>query len=158
RHFFPNESSGQLPELGEPTDADDLIALIEALGVGPVHLVGHSAGGHAALIAAVKRPDLLRSLVLAEGGFLVPPGPGNPGAIASQSARALIEAGRYEEAARTFIDATSGPGSFDRMSPANREAILDNRMTLGLPLAPPPSCDAIGSLPMPVMLVEGDSS
>lgn len=44
------------------------------------------------------------------------------------------------------------------MSPANREAILDNRMTLGLPLAPPPSCDAIGSLPMPVMLVEGDSS
>jgi hypothetical protein len=34
----------------------------------------------------------------------------------------------------------------------------DNRMSLGLPLAPPPSCEEVGSLKMPTLLVGGDSS
>src|SRR5262245_8897366 len=74
RYFFPNQSSESLPRFEGPTDVPDLIAFIEALGISPVHLVGHSSGGHAALLVAMERPDLVRSLVLAEGGFLAGPG------------------------------------------------------------------------------------
>jgi pimeloyl-ACP methyl ester carboxylesterase len=136
----------------------DLIALIEALGIAPVHLVGHSSGGHAALLVAIERPDLVRSLVLAEGGFLAVPGTVNAGVQASTTARALLEAGKDEEAVRTFIDATTGPGAFDRMTDVERQANLDNRMALGLPISSPPSCDEVGSIGVPTMVVRGDSS
>jgi hypothetical protein len=52
----------------------------------------------------MERPDLLRSLVLAEGGFLADPGIENPGIAASGAAGALLEANKDEEAVRTFID------------------------------------------------------
>ncbi len=42
----------------------DLIAFIEQLGGGPVHLVGHSLAGMLALRIASLRPELLASLVL----------------------------------------------------------------------------------------------
>lgn len=44
----------------------DAIALLEALGVGPVHLCGLSMGGFVAMRIAARRPDLVRSLVLLE--------------------------------------------------------------------------------------------
>ncbi|WP_299774034.1 alpha/beta hydrolase [uncultured Tateyamaria sp.] len=43
---------------------EHLIAFIEALGLGPVHLVGNSMGGSTACGAALRRPDLVSSLVL----------------------------------------------------------------------------------------------
>jgi pimeloyl-ACP methyl ester carboxylesterase len=157
RYFFPNPSSESLPRFGGPTDVPDLIAFIEALGISPVHLVGHSSGGHAALLVAIERPDLVQSLVLAEGGFL--PGPGTEnGVAASRTARTLLEADKDEEAVRTFIDTTSGPGSFDRMTQVERQANLDNRMALGLPISPSPSCEEVGSVAMPTLIVRGDSS
>ncbi|MFB1484403.1 alpha/beta fold hydrolase [Corallococcus sp. RDP092CA] len=44
----------------------DAVALIESLGVAPVHFVGLSMGGFVGLRLAARRPDLLRSLVLLE--------------------------------------------------------------------------------------------
>ncbi|MDY7099973.1 MAG: alpha/beta hydrolase [Actinomycetota bacterium] len=41
----------------------DAVAVIEALGAGPVHLLGHSLGGVVALRVATEQPDLVRSLV-----------------------------------------------------------------------------------------------
>jgi pimeloyl-ACP methyl ester carboxylesterase len=43
--------------------AADTIALMEALGTGPAHLVGWSDGGNVALLVAIKRPDLVRKVV-----------------------------------------------------------------------------------------------
>lgn len=43
-------------------DADDLVGLLD----GSVHLVGHSYGGVASMLAAVRRPEAVRSLVLIE--------------------------------------------------------------------------------------------
>ena len=43
---------------------EDAIAFIEGLGVGPVHLGGHSLGGIVAQRVAAARPDLVRSLAL----------------------------------------------------------------------------------------------
>lgn len=43
---------------------EQAIAFIEAVGQGPVHLVGNSMGGCTGLGVAMARPDLVRSLVL----------------------------------------------------------------------------------------------
>src|SRR5512146_408125 len=45
--------------------ASDIIALIEELGVAPVDIVGYSLGGGVGLIATLRRPDLVRRLVMA---------------------------------------------------------------------------------------------
>ncbi|MER6154373.1 alpha/beta hydrolase [Streptomyces sp. NPDC001868] len=45
------------------TDADDLVELLAAQD-GGAHLVGHGNGGLAAMLAAARRPDLVRSLTL----------------------------------------------------------------------------------------------
>ena len=63
---FPGHGLSQ-PLNGEPTFAkftDQLLQLIETLSSGPVHLVGISFGGMIAQMAAIKRPDLIRSLSL----------------------------------------------------------------------------------------------
>jgi 3-oxoadipate enol-lactonase len=46
---------------------DDLEALLDALELGPVHLVGLSNGALAALELAGRRPELLRSLAVLDG-------------------------------------------------------------------------------------------
>jgi pimeloyl-ACP methyl ester carboxylesterase len=43
---------------------DWLIRWVEALRLGPAHLVGHSMGGHICLRIAVERPDLVNRLAL----------------------------------------------------------------------------------------------
>ncbi len=43
---------------------DDLLALLETLGDGPVILAGHSMGATTSLLAALARPDRVRALVL----------------------------------------------------------------------------------------------
>lgn len=43
---------------------NDAIALIEALEIAPVHFVGMSTGGFVGLRIALRRPDLLKSLIL----------------------------------------------------------------------------------------------
>jgi pimeloyl-ACP methyl ester carboxylesterase len=49
--------------------AQDTIAFIEKLHLGPAHLVGHSDGANVALLVALARPDLVDRLVLISGNF-----------------------------------------------------------------------------------------
>jgi pimeloyl-ACP methyl ester carboxylesterase len=67
RYHHPNAAPGA----GDPAytaalHAADLTGLIEALNLGPAHLVTSSFGGCVALQMAVRRSELVRSLVLAE--------------------------------------------------------------------------------------------
>lgn len=61
------------PEMAYTLDliTEDLIFLIEQLELAPVVLVGHSYGGFGSLELAVRRPDLLKALVLADS-YLLP--------------------------------------------------------------------------------------
>jgi pimeloyl-ACP methyl ester carboxylesterase len=48
--------------------AEDIIGLMKYLKLKKAHLVGHSMGGRVAQWIALKRPDMVRSLVLADTG------------------------------------------------------------------------------------------
>lgn len=65
---FDHRGHGQseVTESGYELDnlVTDAIALIEQLAIGPVHFVGMSTGGFVGLRIALRRPDLLNSLVL----------------------------------------------------------------------------------------------
>ncbi len=56
--------------------ADDLIAVLDALGLQQVHVCGMSMGGFVSVDLAVRYPDRVLSLVLVDGGFpmATPPG------------------------------------------------------------------------------------
>lgn len=59
-----------------PQHADDLVAVLDALGLDAVHVCGMSMGGFVAIDLAHRFPDRVRSLVLVDGGFpmAAPPG------------------------------------------------------------------------------------
>lgn len=85
RHNHPQIRAGPPTEVASYNaidDADDLIELVRALAVGPVHMLGHSYGAYAALLATLKAPELLRTLALAEPPIMrwLPLLPGGQGA------------------------------------------------------------------------------
>lgn len=65
---YDHREHGKSERVARPYRMDDLvedaIALIDALELGPCHWVGLSTGGFVGMRLAVRRPDLLRSLVL----------------------------------------------------------------------------------------------
>src|SRR5260221_4532236 len=66
--------------------AGDVAGVIEAIGCGPAHLVGHAFGNRIARCLAVDQPPLVRSVtLLAAGGLIGPPTPvGTPFRNATQ--------------------------------------------------------------------------
>jgi pimeloyl-ACP methyl ester carboxylesterase len=66
--FLPERRGhGRTPDVEGPLTyeamADDTAALIEALGIGPVHVIGWSDGGSVALYVALRRPELVRKVI-----------------------------------------------------------------------------------------------
>jgi 3-oxoadipate enol-lactonase len=59
-------SSNRAGASGPPAAVDDLIALLDHLGIERAHLVGQSMGGWAVVGAALRAPERARSLVLAD--------------------------------------------------------------------------------------------
>jgi pimeloyl-ACP methyl ester carboxylesterase len=95
---FDYRGTGQTPGVpGEYTTrlfAADVARLIDQLGKGPAHVLGHSMGGRVAQWVALDHPDRLRSLVLAASG----PGEHRPGVepttgIPPAAAAEMIERG-----------------------------------------------------------------
>ncbi|GAA4285414.1 hypothetical protein GCM10022261_29450 [Brevibacterium daeguense] len=54
---------------GMPAHAEDLAAVLAVLAAGPVDVVGHSMGAFVAVVLAHRHPELVRSLVLVDGGI-----------------------------------------------------------------------------------------
>ena len=74
-HLFTPErrGHGRTPDVEGPITyelmARDTIAFLEQVVAGPAHMVGWSAGAGVALVAALRRPDLARRVVLISGVF-----------------------------------------------------------------------------------------
>ncbi|GCE44610.1 alpha/beta hydrolase [Rhodococcus sp. USK10] len=81
--------------------ARDVHGLIDALGLGPVNLVGHSAGVRVAIAVAGERPEMVRRLALSDAG----PANSASGAVAMRDfiqATTNIRGFRNEDEARQF--------------------------------------------------------
>jgi pimeloyl-ACP methyl ester carboxylesterase len=162
RDFHPNSRDSAEALQTPDRDVADLIELIETLDIGPAHLVGHSSGGHIALVAAIRRPDLVRSLVLEEGGFV------DDHAESRQVITEVVGVrerymkyrarGEHEAAVQRFIDFVSGDGYFASSSPATKQLYMDNESAFGVRPNAPLTCTETASLQRPVLVVLGERS
>jgi len=91
---FPG--TGQSEPLSGCHDLDALaevtIAVIEWIGAGPLDIFGHSLGGTVAICVAERRPDLVSSLIVAEGN-LAPGGGAASSRIAAQPIEEFVASG-----------------------------------------------------------------
>jgi pimeloyl-ACP methyl ester carboxylesterase len=173
RDHYPNPWDDSSAEYSGLAHAEDLAALIKALGLGPAHLQGNSYGAYMSLLVAVRHPDLVRTLVLGEPPILawladIPGGSALIGEFMAGSFMPASEAfrnGNLEQGVRTFIDGVIGRGSFDQMPPPVRQMLLDNAPEMKLETSTNPevylpavSCEEAGSIKVPTLLVKGEIS
>lgn len=83
---------------GSPEYAQVVARVVEALGAGPVVLVGHSLGGRVAVRLAARRPDLVRGLVLTGAPVAPRTAPSARPARSFRAARRLHRMGVLPEA------------------------------------------------------------
>ena len=171
RYHYPNNNPLRPNYHSAYTEADDLAAFINKLRPGPVHLVGTSIGALTALVLAVKHPEMVRSLVLAE-----PPihrwAKDNPDGEALyrefmssiwEPATAAFKAGDEDAAMRIFVDGFGGTGTFDNLSPKAREiALVNSRFfkaaTSSSDPFPDVPKDKVRSLHVPVLIIMGENT
>lgn len=171
RHCFPEHWCGEGGGFSTEQHVEDLIELIERQGE-PMHVLGHSRGGNISLRLAAQRPDLLRSLALADpGGDFTPElfeAAGLPTPVAAGErnqfrleALRLIHAGQIEAGLQLFVDTVSGAGIWQRSSARFRHMALDNAFTLVGQVEDRPEPVAavlLAAIRCPVLLLGGERS
>jgi len=164
RHYYPERWDGKGGQFSTKQHVEDLAAFIEALGAGPLHLVGHSLGGTIAVRMAQARPELVKKLVLMEGGFnaLLPPTKPGEGGISLPAIRkevqARFEQGDIDGGLEMWVD-RDRPGIWKRRSEPARQRARDNAWTLVSPAGPGAvTCPDIAGLAMPVLLMQGEKT
>lgn len=171
RYHYPNNNPLTKTYHSAYTEADDLAAFIRKLGLGRVHLVGTSIGAFTALVLAVKHPEMVRSLVLAEPPVhqWVRNSPDGAAAYKEfmstiwQPATAAFKRGDDEGAMRVLVDAFAGPGRFDNLPPEARAAAMQNSRffkanTLASDPFPNLSKAKVRRLRIPVLIITGENT
>jgi len=160
RDFYPNPLD-DVPSSNRYADRDDLAALIEKLRIAPVHLVGHSGGGHVSLALAAARPDLVSTVTTIEGGFL-DTGVDDEALTALASFGPVIrkaldefEAGNLEAGTRTFLEYALGSDSYRRWPEASKKIALQNARAFGRRPEAGLSCADVAAIRAPTLLLIG---
>jgi pimeloyl-ACP methyl ester carboxylesterase len=146
----------------------DLAALIEALDLGPVHLVGSSYGGSVALAVAAKRPELVRTVVAHEPTLVGVARPHSSLAGLLERVSTLLTlvvadlvCGKHERGAIRFTEELAlGPGSWFALPQASRRTMIANAPTF-LDLVTDPEWGSVPvatDLHVPVLLTDGGVS
>ena len=130
-----------------------------------MYLVGHSRGGRVTLDAARARPDLIRKLVLMEATVYsilpVPSGTTTPDSRTTgrRKPATFFERGDIEGGLEFYFDDANGPGTWKRRTEADRQVSRDNAWTVVADEGEwSVTCDEVGSLKMPVLLMGGEKS
>ncbi|KRE41272.1 alpha/beta fold hydrolase [Knoellia sp. Soil729] len=153
---------GETPVPGGPyADADDVVHLLDALGVGRAAFVGASFGGRVALEVAARHPDRVSSLVLlctAYRGLEVT----DPVVQAfGEREEELIEAGDVDGAVALNVATWVGPQASEQ---ARADVARMQRRAFEVQLAadaldPPPQPERVevepGSIHVPTLVVSG---
>jgi pimeloyl-ACP methyl ester carboxylesterase len=143
RHYWPERYDGSGEGFTIRQHVEDVAAFIEGLGAGPVHLLGHSRGGHIAFRVAQRFPHRVRALILAEPGRTLDQTlrpaqgdsgasapPGMPFAEAVASAAERVREGDIDGGLALFVDAVMGPGAWGRSAERITRMQRDNSRTL----------------------------
>lgn len=126
---FDNRGAGRSDKPDEPYSiellSDDALAVLEAVGETPAHVVGFSLGGYVALTLARRHPDVVGSLVLLSTSC---GGPGSWGV--PRATRAVWEAASALEPpayARKTMPMSFAPG-WTKQNPDEFEELLEMRL------------------------------
>jgi pimeloyl-ACP methyl ester carboxylesterase len=162
RYNYPNTNPLR-PKHSAAVEAEDLAALIKKLDLGKAHLVGHSYGAYTALLLALKYPELVRSLTLAEPPLVFA---GDRVEDAKERllrrARAAFAKGEAEDAVRTIVN-SSGEGRYEKMPEPFRKLLLRNARELEALVTsenmyPTVDRDAVRKIAVPTLLLSGQKS
>jgi pimeloyl-ACP methyl ester carboxylesterase len=156
------------PGCGQSTDAPEdftmaeyaccLAAFVDALGLGPVHVLGHSWGSTLALELCQQRRDLVRSLVLV-GSYA-----GWAGSLAPDEVESRLEFA-LATAEALPLEPSSIPGLFSDVMPVDRTAELMTVMsqirapatrTMAKALAAADLRNALTDIDVPTLIVAGE--
>jgi non-heme chloroperoxidase len=167
RYHWPNPAPSRGAHYTYETHRDDLLRYLHARAR-PVHLVGHSYGAGVALLAALRDPSRIQTLVLIEPAFhsLLPTEwPGVDAEVASRSAmlgnvQSLAAADHDEEAARDLMDwLQGGADGFTSLPPPVQSGLLENAKTVGPTFAhaaPNVRCEELRRLRVPTLVLNGE--
>lgn len=168
RHSFPNGNPPPQSDHSMLRDVEDVAALIEKLGLGPVHLVGTSYGAFTSLMVALHRPDLVRSVTAAEPPLLhwLPDMENGQAAhdqfyaaVMTPSAAAFAD----EDPVRALtvaLDFFVGPDGINQIPADFRDMLLANvedwrAITTAPQSLPRVTREQIATIPVPVLLISG---
>lgn len=163
------------PDEGKDFDTEthvaDLIAFVEGLEAGPVHMVTWSYSGEIGTYAAVRRPDLFRSMIHFEPNayFLYSTLPGasaadRQAAPAYAAPMAAAEDGRMEDAALGFIEAVfqmqagtakDEPGPWPTYWRDNARTLP---LLVGRKQLEPLACHELQPVDVPTLIVQGENA
>ena len=168
RYFGTAAWSDKAEHFSRETHIEDLIAFVEGLDAGPVHLVTWSYSGGIGTYASLRRPDLFRSIIHYEPSARALLS-GLPGGATARTemfknfgpAISAMKAGKAEDAALRFIEAVfklpegaaaEEPEPWPSYWRANGRTIPPFlAMAPGVPI----SCDQLGALTIPTLVVQG---
>jgi pimeloyl-ACP methyl ester carboxylesterase len=137
----------------------DLLALVDAVGAAPVHVVGHSFGGLVSRAAVIDRPAAFRSLVLMDSG---PSALGGPRAEVLPLMKQILETQGVEA-----VWAASQALPTAKPRPPEVMAFLERRFLAGVPAAltgmgdalvtEPDRVDELKATGVPCLVVYGEA-
>lgn len=166
--YYPEKWNGTGDRFGIFEHARAVADFTRALNLGKVNLVGHSRGGAVALKVATLYPETIQTLILADASGMENLLPETPESqrLLEQSRdlrKNLIEAisrGEPEKGAEAFTDALGVPGTWQRRTPEQRAAFMDNLGTAIGDNGPRPTtrCEDIAKWNFPVLLIHGARS
>jgi len=172
RYFGPADWPDEAEDFDLATHVDDLIAVVDALGDEPVHLVTWSYGGLVGLHAALRNPEKFRSIVHYEPTVeaLHAGLSGERAAITQKFASfgpmaTALQEGTKNEAVRRLIEAVfrMDTGAADEMSDEVQRMWDENARTLtpfleALGAAEPVSCGDLATLDVPTLVMQGSEA
>lgn len=167
-HYWPQTSAFGRGDFSWEAHVAEVAAFIDALGLGPVHLVGHSRGGCIAFHLAREYPHLVNTLTLADpGGPLQATPQAEAGKLPPathalrEKAAALIEQGEFDAGLNLFVDSVTMPGFWSKSSQGFRRMALDNALTLPKQLRDPLPAytrEAAAGIQCRTLLIDGQKS
>jgi pimeloyl-ACP methyl ester carboxylesterase len=184
RYARPNEDIEPGADDQMLPHVDDLAAFLRLIGAAPAHVVGHSWGAFICLLTAIRRPEIVRSLVLQEPPVLslfvsTPPSPRELfpllarrprtalailefGARTIAPAQRAFRRGDDDQALQTFAHGVLGKETYERLPEERTQQARENLATLRAQLLgagfPPLDENDVRGMRAPTLLMTGTRS